>query len=144
MSLTFLLTVANGVKLLRPHAFLRQTFFAETNVLFWQMHCDGLADLLALLVLIFCSFDFCGICVACFVLLLGATVQFRYTLSYIKNRFHDLIFLDYFYDVNLLLSDKQSFFMLVCRGFRKRFRHSYPCFCFFDCSSLTRAHCRDL
>jgi len=41
---------------------------------------------------------------------LGATVQLRCTLSYIKNRFYNVIFLDYFFDVNLLFSDKQSFF----------------------------------
>ena len=59
-----------------------------------------------------------------------------------KNRVGDLILLDYFYDENLLFSDRQCFVLLVS-VFSKRFRHPYPCFP-FECSSLTRAHCRDL
>jgi len=140
--------------------------FAETNVLFWQMYCDWLSDLLAKL-FSFCSLVFfsgtcvhkrnfvvkceggrlvwnqyitkpkeknvwdmayniplsekvggtrppcpppnCAhACVACFVMPLGAIVPLRCTLSYTKNRFYNVIFLDYFFDANLLFSDKQS------------------------------------
>ena len=42
-----------------------------------------------------------------------ATVQLRCMLSYIKNRFYNIIVLDQFSVVNLLFSDKQSFFACV-------------------------------
>ena len=72
--LTFFLTICKRSHTSTTSRILRQTF-AETNMLFWQIHyCDWLADSLALL-FFFCSFNFRGICVACFVLLLGAGVQ---------------------------------------------------------------------
>ena len=133
------LRFANGVTLLRPHAFLHQTFFC------WKK-CVILTDVLWLVnrfscsAVFVCSFDFCGACAACFVLLLVAAVQLSARKLILNIAFMICFSWISFHDVHLLFSDRQSFFFARVW----RFRHSYPCFPFFDCSSFTRAHCHDL
>jgi len=95
------------------------THFCIRNFFSWKI-CVILTDVLWLVnrfscsAVFVCSFDFCGACAACFVLLLVAAVQLSARKLILNIAFMICFSWISFHDVHLLFSDRQSFFFCSC------------------------------